>query len=100
VEPLYEVERRLMIAALKNQGDVSGLARRYARALMGAHYRPRQKQALRIWAYLLALPIPRLRAYLVHAKRSPVNRPGIANRLILMLLKVKRGTPARLAVGA
>jgi glycosyltransferase involved in cell wall biosynthesis len=83
--PLYVRERRLMLAALGGRG-VAAEAPGFIAALWRTHVTPKQKLLLTAWALALLTPSPRLRRFLVRARRSPVNRPRALKRFLTLFL--------------
>ena len=85
-EPLYVIERRIMYGALEGKA-VIGPALQFLAKLRFTNHAPRQKLLLAAWAALMFVPLGGWRRRLVMARRSPVNRPKIANGLLLRLLR-------------
>lgn len=71
-EPLYVLERRMMIAAL--EGQAAWQAPRFAGAIMRTGQPIRQRLMLAGWSLLLLVPQRGWQSYLVGARRSPHNR--------------------------
>ncbi|MGQ0576679.1 MAG: glycosyltransferase family 2 protein [Pseudonocardia sp.] len=89
-DPLYVLERQLMIAALRGRVWTLPLVWRTLVALRSTHQVGRQKAMLAVWALGLAVPVPRLRSSLVRARRSPVNRSGALRRLVRLVIRGRR----------
>jgi hypothetical protein len=71
-EPLYVLERRMMIAAL--EGQVAWHAPRFAGTVMRTGQPVGQRLMLAGWSLLLLVPHRGWQSYLVGARRSPHNR--------------------------
>ena len=84
-EPLAIRQLRLMNAALGDGRDLAALCLRYLSRLPKSHVKRSHKLALSVWASALLIPAKHLRKQLVFARRSPVNRPRLLQRVVRML---------------
>jgi len=90
-KPLYVRERELMMSALGQGQPLLRLVPSFISRLWATHVTGKQKLILTAWALALVAPIPRLRRYLVNARRSPVNRPAAVKRLLSSVLGAGAG---------
>jgi glycosyltransferase involved in cell wall biosynthesis len=88
-EPLYILERRMMIAAL--EGRLSRHALRFAGTILHTGQPLRQRLMLAGWALLLLAPHRAWQSYLVGARRSPHNRSRRLEAVVRTVLSPGRG---------
>jgi glycosyltransferase involved in cell wall biosynthesis len=84
-EPLALRQLKLMNAALGDGSRLCVLVYRYICRLPDSHMKWSHKIALTLWAVTLLTPGRRLRKKLVFARRSPVNRPRLLQRVVRVL---------------
>lgn len=84
-EPLFVLERRLMIAGLAGENPGHSNVRSFQRRIARTHHPLRHKVLLFVWAGLFLVPSSTLRNYLVYSRRSAKDRPRILKRLLQFL---------------
>lgn len=89
-EPLYVLERKLMLSALEAKGSVLSAVIKYVCRLSAAKSSGKQRWMLTAWAVSLLFPSAVWRRKQIFAKRSPVNRSSILKHLIDLLLRHRR----------
>ena len=92
-EPLYVLERRMMIAAL--EGQVAWPALRFARTILHTAQPLGQRLMLAGWSLLLLVPHRGWQSYLVGARRSPHNRSRRLEAVVRAVLSPGRGRADR-----
>lgn len=90
--PLYVRERRLMLAALGQDGGLARHAAGFVRRLWGTHISLRHRLLLTGWAVSLLVPSHAFRQQAINARRSPVNRSAFIKRF---LVRTKTAESAR-----
>jgi glycosyltransferase involved in cell wall biosynthesis len=94
-DPLFVLERRLMIAGLAGENPGPSIVRSFQRGIARTHHPFRNKAVLFVWSALFLLPSAALRRYLVYSRRSAKDRPRILKRLLQFLRpKVKPALPS------
>ncbi len=88
-EPLFVLERKLMIAALDNQRGMIFPVSAYIRRLVNTKLPIRSKFLMSIWALLLLLPSKKYRANLVQQRRSAANRSTLVKAIVNQVLHAK-----------
>ncbi len=81
-DPLFVLERQLMIGALENHKWLVPAAMRYASRIAGTHMPAYSKLLLTGWAFAFTLPSSRLRRRLIDQRRNPSARLGWVKRLV------------------
>jgi glycosyltransferase involved in cell wall biosynthesis len=84
-EPLFVLERRLMMAGLAGENPGQSIVRSFQRRIARTHHPIRHKTLLFVWAALFLLPSAAFRRYLVYSRRSAKDRPRILKRLLQFL---------------
>ena len=91
-EPLYVLERRMMIAAL--EGQVAWQAPRFAGTILRTGQPIGQRLMLACWSLLLLVPQRGWQSYLVGARRSPHNRSRRLEAVVRAVLSPGRNKAA------
>lgn len=95
-EPLFVLERRLMIAGLAGENPGRSIVRNFQQRISRTHHPLRHKILLFVWAALFLLPSAALRRYLVYSRRSAKDRPRMLKRLLHFLRPKVRASSAPL----
>jgi glycosyltransferase involved in cell wall biosynthesis len=95
-DPLYVLERRLMVAGLAGESPGLSIVRAFQRRIGKTHF-PRQHKALLIfWSTLFLLPSASLRQYLVTSRRTAKDRPRLLKRLLHFLRPKLKTVPVQI----
>jgi glycosyltransferase involved in cell wall biosynthesis len=95
-DPLYVLERRLMVAGLAGESPGLSIVRAFQRRIRKTHF-PRQHKVLLVcWATLFLLPSSALRQYLVTSRRTAKDRPRILKRVLQFVRPKPKLTPPQI----
>lgn len=82
---VFVLERALMIEGLQATYVRVATTLAFVQTLLKTHVPTKFKIVISLWAFLFLIPSRRFRAYLVSARRTPVNRPAVFNWLMAFI---------------